>query len=809
MSLARDVRYAIRTLRRNPGYTLAALLTLMLGLGANAAVFSVVHGILLAPLPYPDAGRLVSVREESLARRPMDAAWPNFRDWRERSRSFTEMASHARGGPATVVSDGVPLRVNVSTISEGFFRTLGVAPRLGRAPSAEEHVAGGAPVVVVSDAFWRNQLGSDPDPFSRRIEVLSWTAQIIGVMPPAFDYPEGTAIWMPIELEEQPDSRTSHSYTVVARMRDGMDPGAAEAELDAITATFIDDIPAVDRVEGFEAYFPGGAIVQPLRDALVGNVRRPLWMLLGASVFVLLVACTNLASATLARGTGREREYAVRRSLGAERATVLRQLFIESLVLALAGGALAILLAALALRLLPAVAPAGIPRLADVRLDAPVLLVALAVTVVTAALFGLLPALRVTEGRFAGILRTGGRGGESRGSQRIWKALVGAEVALALTLLVGSGLLIRSFFTVLAVDPGFRTGGVLTATVNPSPGRYGEDAARRTYYERLLTEIERVPGLESAGLVTAAPMTGLANGRVDVREGPSSYANGYYQLVAGDYFQALDIPLIAGRLFDERDREGTQHVVIVNRTFAELAWPGEDAIGKQMTGGGMDNFWNQERYATVIGIVEDIRQRDLTRAPDPTYYFPLAQRPFRARSMTAVLRPASGNASALAPAVRDAVRAVDAEVPVALSTIESEMASALTPRRFTVLVLGLFAAIALALACVGIWGVVSYAVARRTREIGIRMALGADPGSVRRLVQRDYLQAAAIGGIAGIALSIGLARVIRSMLYETTAADPVTFLSVLAVLGAATWLASFIPSLRGTRVSPMETMRAE
>ncbi len=803
-----DLKYAIRTLRRSPGYTLAALLTLILGIGANTAVFSVVHGILLAPLPYPDADRLVLVREVNGNGRPMAAAWRNFVDWRDRTRSLDGLVAW-NSWTSTVLGAGAPLRTEVARISEGFFETVGVPPVRGRAPASAEHVRGAAPAVVVSDGFWRTHLGGDPDFTSRTLTVGSHSAQVIGVMPPAFAYPADAEIWIPLELDEQAESRTSHNYRVLGRLRPGLALEAADADLDAITASFLDEDPGVVNETWFEGFFPREVTIETLHAATVADSRRALLILLGASVLVLLVACTNLASATLARGTGREREIAVRRSLGAARGQVVRQLFVEALVLATTGGALALALAWAMIRVLPALAPAGIPRIGEVTLDAPVVATAFLVALATAVLFGLLPALRVSDGRFAETLRSGGRGGHDRGRHRVWKALITLEVALALLLVAGSGLLIRSFFSVLAVHPGYRTESVLTATLSPPDQRYPDGAARRSYYERLLAELQASPVVEAVGLTSSAPLSSVPNGDIPVRRatGDGSVIGDYF-VISDDYFRALDIPLLAGRTFNERDRDGAPHVVVVNRAFAALAWPGEDPLGKEMKGGGMDDYWDKDVWATVIGVVDDIRQSDLTREPEPALYFSYRQRPFRTWSMTALVRPRT-TIDAVGPAVRDIVRQVDPDVPVAISTIEARLAGSVTPRRFTVFVLGVFAAVALLLACVGIWSVVAYAVATRTREIGIRMALGATAGSVRAHLQRGYLTPVGIGVVIGLALTLATTRVLRSLLYEVRPTDPLTLALTLALLGGAAWLASYVPSLRSTRMSPVETMRAE
>jgi putative ABC transport system permease protein len=807
--LLHDLRFAIRTLRRNPGYTLTALLTLVIGIGANVAVFSVVRGVLLSPLPFPEPGALVSITEENGAGNRMSVAWRNFIDWRDRQRSLESIGAYSRGGPATVLGLGQPIRVGVSRVSDGFFATLGVQPARGRVLLPEEHKLGGPPAVVVSDGFWRVQLGSDPSFADREIEVGGFRARIVGVMPPEFEFPEGVDIWAAIELNAQSESRTAHNFSVVGRLRPNTDAARVDADLDAITAAFLEEDPGAAAEDWFDDFFPRGASIGTLLESLVGETRRPLMILFGASFLVLLVACTNLASAMLARGTNREREYALRRSLGAGRGQMARHILTESLVLSLAGGALGVAFAAVSLRVVPTLAPAGIPRIDEIGLDGTVLLVALGVAIITSLLFGLLPALRVVEGGFADTLRSGSRGGQTRTRMRVWNGLIALEVALALTLLIGSGLLLRSFQTVLAVQPGFRTADVLTATLNPPTSRYPDGEARRRFFDAILGEITDNRVVANAGIISGPPMVGVSNGRLDIREGTTTGLTGDYQVASSGYFAAMDVPLLAGRLFDDRDRSTTPHVVVVNAAFAEAAWPGEDPLGKQITGGGMDDFWDQDRWATVIGVVGNIRQRDLTADPRPTAYFPYRQRPFRTWSMTIVAAPARVGAAAAGPALRDIVRRVDSDVPVNLSTIESRIATSLTPRRFTMLILAFFAVAALLLACVGIWGVVAYAVARRTREIGIRLALGADASAVRRLVQTGYLGAAGAGAAIGLILSVALTRVLRSLLYEVQPTDPLTMIAVTTTLAAAAWLASYFPARRSTGVSPMETMRSE
>lgn len=807
-AILRDLRFAFRTLGRSPGYTIVGLLTLVIGIGASTAVFSVVNGILLRPLPFPEPDRLVSVREVSSSGFEMDAAWRNFLDYRQRARTMETLVALGRGGRSTVLGAGEPLRLGVAPVSSGFFRMLGVQPVHGRGFTAEDHRPGAEPVIVISEGLWRSHLGRRPVE-KIRLGVGGFDTRVVGVMPRGFDFPGDVDVWYPLELDAQSDDRTAHNWTVLGRMRPGVTVDATDRELDAITAAFLEEEPGIASEPWFEDYFPIEVKVETLQEATVGSTRRSLLILLGASLLVLLVACTNLASTTLARGTARTREYAVRQALGVGRSGLVRQLFVESLVLSLAGALMGVALAAVIGRLLPVLAPAGIPRVESVGLDARVVGFAVGVAVLTAVLFGLLPALRLTERGLANPLRGGARSGAGRAGQRVWWSMVVAEMALAVTLLVGSGLLLRSFWQVLDVDPGFRTEGLLTATLNPPASTYGEAEARRLYYEAVEGEIAALPGVELMGLVGQPPLSGASNGLVDVRGGPAPAVTGDYQLVTPGYFAAMGIPLLRGRLFERGDLPDGQHVVVVNRAFAELAWPGENPVGKEMTAGGMDSYWNQDRWAAVVGVVGDVRQRNLERPPAPTYYFPLRQRPSRSWSMTAVIRPAAGAPNGLIAPVRGAVRGLDADVPVTFATIEERVSTTLDARRFTMGVLGVFALAALALAFIGVYGVVSYAVERRTREIGIRLALGAQARSVRRLVQRDYLAAGAVGAVLGVGLSLALGRVLESLLFGVEPTDTATFVGVLAVLATAVWLASFIPSLRSTRVDPLVSMRAE
>jgi predicted permease len=799
-----DLRIALRTLARSPGYTLVALITLVLGIGANTSVFSIVNGVLLSPLGFPEEDRLIRAAEVNGNGGIMDAAWRNFVDWRDQAQSFDGLVAHS-SGETTVLGTGEPLRLGVASVSEGFLQTMRVAPVLGRALLPGDHRLGVEPVALVSHTFWRTQLGGSPNITERTLVVSGLSARVVGVMPPGFGYPGAVDIWYPLELDEPNDSRTSHNYEVLGRLKPGITLAQAKAELDAITRRILEREPLAAQEQGFKDFFPHSASVLSLREALVGNAQRPLWILLGAALLVLLVACTNLASTTLARGTAREHEYAIRHALGAGRGRMMRALISETITLSTLGALLGLLLAHFVLKLVPVLAPAGVPRLAEVQLDARVAAFTILLSVMAALLSGLLPGMKVSANALR-TLRSGARA-IARGRVNVWKSLIACEVALAFVLLIGSGLLLRSFWTVLDVQPGFDTSGILTATVNPPSIKYNNNQSKRIYYEALLDRLENLPGVQAAGLTVAAPMSWISNGMVDIDAGPQPTLTGDYQLASPGYFRALNIPLLRGRFFEPGDHETAEHVVLVNRSFAETAWPGQDPIGKRITGGGMDDYWNQKKWATVIGLVGDVRQRDLTLKPRPTLYFSYRQRPFRTWSMTAVLRPRTGPPVALIPQVREVVRAIDGDVPVRFATIEQRVSNALAPRRFVLTVILAFASVALVLASVGVYGVVAYAVERRRKEIGIRMAIGAQPGSVRRMLQREYMSAAAAGALAGVILASALTRLLAALLFETRTTDPLTFAAVLIVLAIAAWIASLLPAWRSTRVDPLETMR--
>ncbi len=799
--LGKDLRIALRGHLRKPGFALLTVLTLGLGMGANTAVFSVVDGVLLRPLPYPEPERIVRVREVAPDGHTMDAAYANFLDWRREADGFAALAAYS-AGVSTVLGAERPARARTAWVSADFFATFRVGAAAGRLPAAAEHRLGAPPVAVVSHRFWRSHLGSAP-PGERTLDLEGLAAQVVGVLPPGFGFPDDSDVWVPLELWEMTESRTAHNARVVGRLADGATLAAAAAEVDGITAALGAAEPG--------PYMAVGARLETLLDATAAPVERPLMLLLAAAGLVLLVACTNLASTFLARGTERRHELTVRSALGATPGRLRAQLFVESLALAACGAAVGVGVAALIVRALPRLAPATVPRLAEVALDGRVLVFTGALTVLAALLFGLLPSFQIVSARAAETLRGSARTvGADRRRRRTWRLLVSVQVALAVLLLCGAGLLLRSFWHLLDQGLGFDTRGVVAAEVSLPPSRYAEDAAVGAFWDRALAELAALPGVEAAGLVNHPPLGRWdPTGQMDVEGGPSPTVDAAYRVAGGGYFRALGIPVLAGRTFDARDAAGAADVVVVNRALAELAWPGRDPLGRRMTSGGMDSYWQEERWATVIGVVGDVRHHGAARAPGPEAYFAHRQRPAAIPDATLVLRTAAGSEAAAAASAAAALRRLDPEVPVETARLDALRAGSLADRRFALLLLGAFALLALVLAATGIYGVVAYAVARRRREMGIRMALGATPRQVRNLVVGRSMATVAVGLALGVAASLPLTRVLSGLLYEVRPTDPVTFAGVLVLLGGAGWMASLLPARRATATDPSEALRIE
>jgi predicted permease len=798
-----DIKYAVRTLARSPGFTLASVLTLALGIGANAAIFSVTYGVLLRPLPYEEPDALVQISETTNRGTPMAAAWANFLDWHEESRGFEALAAYGSFN-TTVLGGDRPLSARLANVSRDFWTVFRVVPAVGRLTTPEDHEVDAPPTVVIAHSLWQNEFAGRPvDEIT--LELNGVRAQVIGVVPGGFDFPSGSEIWGTAEPNGN-TSRTSHNWRVVARLDPGTPIDVAEQDIDALTRVIVQREPDAD-----PDFLAAGASVETLRERMVGRSRTPLFLLLGAAGMVLLVACTNLASTLLARGTNRAREIAVRSSLGAGRSRVVRQLLTESLVLAALGAVAGLLVAAGVTRALHTLSPASLPRVDAIAVDGPVLAFAAGVSIVAAVLFGLFPALRLTSSGSAQALRQGGRGGSVGHRGPVWKVLVGTEVALALVLLTGSGLLVRSFQELLSEDLGFHAADVATVATSLSRIRYESEYDHARWYTELITELEAQPSVRSVGIMHHLPAGGsLPNYRLELDGDLSKHAVAGYVVASSGGFEALDIPLLRGRHFGVQDGPDDAHVAIVSQSFAEQTWPGEDPIGKQVTGGGMDNFWEDRIFAEVVGVVGDVRVRDVATEPYPTIYFPYTQRPFRVQYGTqVVIEAANGEPGTVAGVVRSTIERLDSDVPIEIVSQQQIVDDAMAARRFMMLLLGGFSIVGLLLAGVGIYGVVSYSVARRTREMGIRVALGAEPASVSRMVMRSSMQLVAGGVVVGLVGSLAASRLLGSMLYDVAPTDPITLVGVTVTLVVTALLASWIPARAGTKTDPMVTMRAE
>ena len=793
--LGGDVRVSWRSLRRDPVFTALALLTLAVGIGATTAIFTVVNAVLLRPLPFPEPAKLVALWQVTSVSDRAHVSVPNFRDWQNDTRSFAAMAT-VRGGPTTVLGGSEPLRAEAYRVSADFFRVLRPTPLNGRFFAPDDNRPGAAPVAVVSRAFAQRALGG-VDVAGKRIELAGRVFDVVGVVPDEAVFPDRAEVWIPRELEDGQESRDGLNERVIARLSANATFAIAQQELSTVAARLrrdhASDNPAAD------------ARVVDLQRDLVGNLRDQLRILLGAVAFVLLVACVNLASASLARGTTRGREMAIRLALGSGRRRLARQLLTESTLLAVVGGAAGVGLAAWLVRVLVRLAPASIPRPASIGLDVNVLAFAMGVSVVTGLIIGLMPALLSSDVSPAAAL-TGGRGAVGDAKNALRHVLVGAEVALALVLLAGSGLLLRSFARLVGERPGFDTHGALVTDLALPATRYASSPARLAYYDGLLERLRALPGVETVAATNTPPLSWGPNGALTAEDRPGETGQAHYRVISGDYFRALGVALSSGRSFQVSDDSVAPHVAVINETFARQMWPGRDALGKRVRFLGMDQ--HNDVWLTVVGVARDARQLALDAPPVPEVYVSYRQRPERTGAMSIVVRT-SVTAQSVAAGVRAAVRAQGREVPITIATMEERVARSVADRRFVMVVLTAFGGVALLLAAVGIYGVLSYSVARRTKEIGVRVALGAQSTTVLGMVVGDSMRPVLWGTALGIGGAIAVSRVLRGLVYGIGVTDPVAFGVATVTLIIVALIASWIPARRASKVDPIIALRAE
>jgi predicted permease len=815
-TLLHDLRYGIRMLAKNPGFSAVAVLTLALGIGATTAIFSVVYGVLLRPLPYHKPDQIVQLWEVNAKGGHMNFADPNFEDVRSQSHAFQGAAEYA-AWLQSVSGGSEPTRSMVASVSHDFFPLMGVGPVLGRGFAGEDQRFGAAPVALVSYAYWKQYLGGATDLSRMKLTIEDKACSIVGVLPPGFRFPFDSDIWVPRELWERLPSRTAHNWHVLARLGEGVPLAQARAELSGIARR-------LKQQYGQDTMMMDVA-VSPLRDALTSDIRPALLVLLCSVGFLLLVACANVVNLLLAQAAARERELAIRSALGAGRNRLVRQFLTEALLLSVAGGSLGVLAALWGVDALVAMAPRNLPRLQDVAVNLPVLCFTFALSVAVAAGLGVFTALRATAGELQEALVERGQGhtGTLRG-HRLTRMIVAAQIAITVVLLAGAGLLGRSLLRVLSVDPGFRTQNVLTIDLAlPFPEKATEIVHRVAFLNELFLRLRAVPGVREVGGVNGLPLTtGLADGTYilmnpqektprrmedldqlfhdSTRTGDADYC-----VASEGYFHALGIPLRRGRLFDRRDTMDAPHVALISESLAREKWPNQDPLGRTIEFGNMDG---DLRFLTVVGVVGDIRENSLEAKPYPTIYVDYRQRPQATGSFTVVLLTAAEPAVVFS-AAREIVHGLDPNVPPSFNTFTEVFSASLKTRRFNLMLVGVFAATALLLAVAGIYGVMAYSVARRTHEIGVRMALGAGAPDVLRLVLGHGMLTTVIGLTIGIAGSFLLTRAMQSLLFGVSATDPVTLAGVALLLGAAALLASYVPARRATKVDPMVALRYE
>ena len=823
-TLLHDLRHAFRLLRRSPGFTAVSVITLALAIGATTAIFSVVYGVLLRPLPYNDPDRIVAVFEVNTRGTWSRLADPNFDDFRDQNHTLQAIAKYS-ANIASVSGTAQPTRSMVASVSPEFMKVFRVQPFLGRDFITTDARKGAAPVALVGYGYWKQHLGSSSDLSKLHLKIDNAIYSVIGVLPDGFQFPADADLYVPADLDGENPSRTSHNYSAVARLRDGATAEQANAEISSIARRIHDTSSEQND------YLLKDAAVVPLQASITGKTRPALLILLGAVGFLLLVACANVANLLLAQASVRQRELAVRSALGAARRRLVRQFLTESLLLSLMAGGLGVLGAFAGVSGLIALAPTSLPRLDSISISVPVLLFALALSTAVAIGLGIFTALRATSGDVREALGEGGRGqAGSQRTQRLGRAIVAAQIAITLVLIIGAGLLGRSLQKVLEVDPGFRIDKVVTMDVS-LPWANWTDAKSKTsqalFFANLIDRLRQIPGVHKVGATSALPMDGgfpdgmfLLMTQNELPKTPLSdeklsrqfdllfqqkerLGNADFGVVTDGYFQALGISLLRGRLFDQRDTSDSPHVAVISESLARTRWPGEDPIGHTIQFGNMDG---DIRLLTVVGIVADVHENSLETPPRPTVYVNLFQRPRPAITLTMLT---DADTQLVTTAARGILQDLNPEIPPTFRTFAQVYSASLGSRRFTLILIAFFGIVALLLATTGVFGVMAYSVSRRTREIGVRVALGARSRDVLTMILNQGIRTIVIGIAIGLAGSFALTRTLSSLLFGVTATDPLTFAAVIALLIATALLACYIPARRATKVDPMVALRYE
>jgi putative ABC transport system permease protein len=802
-SLATDVRYALRGLAQKPGFTIAVILTLALGIGANTAIFSVVNAVVLRPLPFAEPEHLVWLWDTQPQLPTAPASLPDFLDWKEQNRSFEYLAAFLSGNTFLNTGDGTR-DTPVGVVTPEMFALFRVRPILGRTFTAEETLPGRSRVAVLSHGLWQSLFGSDPNVLGRTIELSGTPHTVIGVMPAGFSFPNQAELWRPLLIDPNRLDRGPHYLRILGRLKPGVTLPQAQGEMSAIAARLAQQDP--EKIAGH------GVKLELLRDVLVGDIASALFILLGAVGFVLLIACANVANLLLSRVGARQKEIAVRAALGASRLRLVRQMLTESILLAVAGGAAGLMIALVGVKWLVSFGPDTLPRVREIAVDPGMTGFTLLISVVTGVLFGLVPALQISRSAFADALKESGRTSAGLHRSRLRSALVISEVALSLVLLIGAGLMIRSFAKLNQIDPGFNPSRLLTLRVTLLPNKYREDERVAQFYAQLLEGAATTPGIVSVGAISYLPVTGgitndyfTIEGRPPVAKEAQPIAE--YRVVTPHYFEAMGIPPLAGRDVAETDTKQTPNVVVINDAFARQHFAGENPLGQRIKLQGQ-----QRDPLLIVGVVGNVRNGGLDEQPTSEVYVPFLQDPLSQtyqRSMTIIARTKS-EPSAVAGSLRVALTTLDKSLPVyAVKSMTEHLHETLTRRRFNLILLSIFGSVALALAAIGIYGVISYGINQRTHEIGIRLALGANRYDVLKLVVKQGMLLTLSGVALGLFAAWGLTRLIKTLLFDVSVTDPLTFIVIALLLAFVALLACSIPARRAMKVDPMIELRYE